>query len=189
MRTLLLVSLLCSALAQADWALEAPSEVTLISIKNTHVAESHRFERLSGHIRDHGEASLTIDLSSIDSLIPVRDQRMRDMLFETGVYPKAVLSTHINTKVLQEARAGISQTYELEGKLQLHGREADVSVPVLIIATANGRLVVTSLKPVFIHAEQFDLVSGIQQLRDVAKLERIGEVVPVNFTLTFAPQP
>lgn len=186
MRTLLLAPLmLLTTLAHANWTLEKPSELTLVSVKNTHLTEVHRFERLQGSIAADGRAELSIDLTSIDSGIPIRDSRMQEFLFETTRFAQATLSASVNPNVLKEAAAGVIQTYDLTGKLQLHGKEADVRVPVLIVPAADGRLVVTSLKPVLIYADQFELTSGIQQLRDIAKLERIGETVPVNFTLIF----
>ena len=190
MRTLLLAPLflLATAAAQADWQLEQPSELTFMSFKNTHLAEVHRFNRMQGNIAEDGEATLSIDLTSVDTAIPIRDTRMQEMLFETSRFASATLTAKVNTKVLQQAAAGAIQTYDLTGKLNLHGLEADVSVPVLIVPAADGRLVVSSLKPVLVQADQFELTAGIQKLRDIAKLERISEVVPVSFTLIFSPK-
>lgn len=191
MRTLILAPLflLATAAAQAGWQLEQPSELTFMSFKNTHMAEIHRFNRMQGNIAEDGEATLSIDLTSVDTAIAIRDTRMQEMLFETSRFASATLTAKVNTKVLQQAVAGAIQTYDLTGKLNLHGLEADVSVPVLIVPAADGRLVVTSLKPVLVQADQFELTAGIQKLRDIAKLERISEVVPVNFTLIFSPKP
>ena len=144
---------------------------------------------MQGNIAEDGEATLSIDLTSVDTAIAIRDTRMQEMLFETSRFASATLTAKVNTKVLQQAAAGAIQTYDLTGKLNLHGLEADVSVPVLIVPAADGRLVVTSLKPVLVQADQFELTAGIQKLRDIAKLERISEVVPVNFTLIFSPKP
>lgn len=190
MRTLILAPLflLATAAAQAGWQLEQPSELTFMSFKNTHMAEIHRFNRMQGNIAEDGEATLSIDLTSVDTAIPIRDTRMQEMLFETSRFASATLTAKVNTKVLQQAAAGAIQTYDLTGKLNLHGLEADVSVPVLIVPAADGRLVVTSLKPVLVQADQFELTAGIQKLRDIAKLERISEVVPVSFTLIFSPK-
>lgn len=190
MRTLLLAPLflLATAAAQAGWQLEQPSELTFMSFKNTHLAEIHRFNRMQGNIAEDGKATLSIDLTSVDTAIPIRDTRMQEMLFETSRFASATLTAKVNTKVLQQAAAGAIQTYDLTGKLNLHGLEADVSVPVLIVPAADGRLVVSSLKPVLVQADQFELTAGIQKLRDIAKLERISEVVPVSFTLIFSPK-
>lgn len=187
MRTLLIASaLLLATTAHADWTLTSPSELTLVSTKNVNIAEVHRFDRLQGSINANGEATLNIDLTSIDSRIEIRDQRMRDFLFETNTYARATLTTSIAPDVFKKAAKGEIQTIELTGKLHIRGKEADVTTPVLVVPAAKGQLVVTSLKPVLIYAEQFGLASGIQQLRDIAKLQTISETVPVSFTLTFS---
>src|SRR5690606_41293842 len=105
MRTLLLAPLflLATAAAQAGWQLEQPSELTFMSFKNTHMAEVHRLNRLQCNIADNGEATLNIDLSSVDTAIAIRDTRMQEMLFETSRFASATLTAKVNTKVLQQA--------------------------------------------------------------------------------------
>ena len=186
MRHVLLVSaLLFSAFTQADWTLQSPSTLTFLSTKNTHLTEVHHFRKISGKVSDQGVAELNIDLTSIDSGIPIRDERMQEFLFETSSFSSATFSAVIPADAMKKARDGISQTLDLKGKLMLHGSEEEISVPVMIVPAQNKQVVITSLKPVLVHADSFALTAGIQKLRDIAKLERIAEVVPVNFTLTF----
>lgn len=168
--------------AQADWQLTQPSEVTLISTKNTDVAEVFRFSRITGAIDNEGNAKVQLDLTSIDSAIDIRDERMRDILFQTKQFPQAVLSAKVDLATLQS-----TQQQNLALSLDLHGKHQALDIPVLVIVDKNDNLVVTSLKPALIHAEEFELVQGIQTLRDIAKLERISNTVPVSFALTFKP--
>lgn len=176
--------LLVSSFTHADWQLTEPSEVTLISTKNSDVAEIFRFSSISGHIDKAGNAKVQLDLASIDSAIEIRDERMRDILFQTKQFPQAVLSAQVDLSALKT-----TQVYPLSFNIELHGKQQTIEVPVLIVADKNGNIVVTSLKPALIHAEEFELVRGIQKLREIAKLERISNTVPVSFTLTFTPAP
>lgn len=187
MRNWLLFGLLATSLSHADWQLAPESELTFLSTKNTSLTEIHRFRSLSGTLSTTGQASLSIDLTSIDSGIPVRDERMQKFLFETSRFTQATLTTVVDPEVLKKAAGGDIQRINLTGKLSLHGNEEDVNVPVLVVPASNGSIVVSSLQPVLIHAENFALAEGIRTLRDIAKLETIAEVVPVSFTLTFAP--
>ena len=187
MRNWLLFGLLATSLSHADWQLAPESELTFLSTKNTSLTEIHRFRSLSGTLSTTGQASLSIDLTSIDSGIPVRDERMQKFLFETSRFTQATLTTVVDPEVLKKAASGDIQRINLTGKLSLHGSEEDVNVPVLVVSASNGSIVVSSLQPVLIHAENFALAEGIRTLRDIAKLETIAEVVPVSFTLTFAP--
>lgn len=188
MRYWILCSLLAASVSHADWALTADSALTFLSIKNTNLTEVHHFRSLSGSLSDQGQAELTIDLASIDSGIPIRDERMQKFLFDTSRFTSATLTTDISADVLAKAAAGSIQQYDLSGKLALHGSEEEVRVPVLIVPAAEGSLVVTSLRPVLIQADAYGMAAGIQKLRDIAKLQSIGETVPVSFSLVFAPQ-
>ena len=96
--TLLVVATLTALTANAEWRLDpATSDLYFMSIKATHVGEVHSFETLSGTVDDKGKASLTVDLASVATLIPIRDQRMRDILFEVDRYPSAMVTAQIET--------------------------------------------------------------------------------------------
>ena len=70
--------------ALADWTLDNErSIVNFISIKNASIGEVHRFRSLAGSVSDDGAVRLVIDLDSVETLIPIRNQRMRELLFET----------------------------------------------------------------------------------------------------------
>ena len=91
----LLTTLLAAALsvpALADHALVGEkSDIRFISVKNAAVAEVHHFKSLSGGIED-GAVSVTIPLVDVETMIPIRNERMQKMLFETELYPKATLT-------------------------------------------------------------------------------------------------
>lgn len=172
----------CSTAALADWQLVKPSEVTLLSTKNTHLSEVFHFKNIQGNIDAAGNTKVELDLTSIDTDIEIRDQRMKDILFKTNLFPKAVLSAKVDPKLLQQ-----THSTTLKFDLHLHGQSQTLSVPVLVVADKNDNIVVTNLKPVLVQANDFELAEGIEKLREIAKLERISETVPVNFTLTFQP--
>jgi len=182
-----LSTLLIANTALADWQLQQPSEVTFVSGKNSHLLEIHRFEKIAGSVSDQGQASITIDLSSIDSRIPVRDQRMRDHLFEVNSFASAEIQAQIPADVMTYIKQGKISSVELPATLSLHGNDEELVLKLLVAPGKQGELVVTSLAPVLIHADDFALTKGIQLLRDIAKLKVIGEVVPVTFALTFVP--
>lgn len=186
---LLSAGLLLSSVAQADWQLAQPSEVTFVTAKNTHLLEVHRFNTLSGTVSDSGEARINIDLSSIDSRIPVRDERMQKHLFEVEQFTSATISAQIPASVISSVKDGKISHITQEATLNLHGSDEQIELELLVVPGRQGEVVISSLKPVLIHADDFALTKGIRMLQDIAKLKVITEVVPVNFTLTFnAPQ-
>jgi len=54
-----------------------------------------------------------------------------------------------------------------------------------ITRLTDNRLLVISVKPVIINAENYNLAEGVGQLRTVAKLPSISTAVPVTFKLMF----
>lgn len=187
MKSVISAALCCAlmpAAALAEWQLAHPSEVSFVSFKNTHLAENHRFKSLQGTVSQAGDAVLRIDLSSIDSGIPIRDERMRDLLFEVSDFSHADIRAQIPASVLSAEQP---QSYELQGQLSLHGSQEQFRTTVMVTPAADGTTTVNSLEPVLVHADSFALSRGLRELRDIAKLDNIAEVVPVSFSLTFQP--
>lgn len=189
MRTLLMAStLFVSVTASADWQLSEPSQVHFLSTKNTHKTEIHEFKHISGSVTNNGKATLTIDLASVETGVPIRNERMQEFLFETPKFATATFTAQIPADMMSKANVGSLESLDLSGVLSLHGKDVPIQLPVFISPVADGSVVVSSALPVLIQANQFDLIAGIQKLRDMAGLERIAEVVPVTFTLTFKPE-
>lgn len=75
--------------AHADWYLDnESSRLSFVTTKNTEIAEVQRFLVLHGKVDAKGAARLEVELDSINSGIPLRDERMRKELFEIKTFPK-----------------------------------------------------------------------------------------------------
>ena len=75
-----------SAAASAQWSLDLDnSQLSFVTVKAEHIAEVHSFSRLEGQIDAAGNARISIDLSSVETGIAIRNERMQSMLFETGL--------------------------------------------------------------------------------------------------------
>ena len=86
---LLLPALLAvSGLAHADWELRNSSRVSYVSIKNNAIAETNVFTGVTGSVNKKGEVAISIDLSSVETQVEIRNQRMRDLFFEVPAIPR-----------------------------------------------------------------------------------------------------
>ncbi len=182
---ILLVGLLFAGSAQAHWSLDNDaSSLSFITVKAEHVAEVHSFDVLSGTIDDDGGVEITIQLASVNTLIPIRNERMQEMLFETNLFPQATIAGTINLDLLTDMSFGASLARTIDFELSLHGETVDLAADVQITRTEEGA-VVSTLKPIVVMADSFALTEGVEKLREVAGLPSISRAVPVSFTLVF----
>jgi hypothetical protein len=178
--------LLSASAAHADWTLDNDaSNLNFISIKASDIAEVHSFDQLEGTVESDGSATVIVTLASVDTLIPVRDERMREMLFEVDVFPVATITTKIDPATVTSLAPGDFIVVTSEVLVELHGEAAPLIMDLRITRLTDTRVAVASLKPVVVNAGMFNLVDGVEQLREVAGLPNISKAVPVTFYLTF----
>jgi polyisoprenoid-binding protein YceI len=182
--------LLVPLTAQAAWRLV--SDRSQINYTTTKIfpgaaksaAENNRFARLDGHVDDDGSAEVLISLDSVATNIAIRDERMRKLVFETERYPAAAVTSQVPVGTLDTP--GLHQI-DLTLQLDLHGAKKAMTVPVSVVSSGD-LLMVSSMSPVLIQAEDFGLVSGLQELTKIAGLMYIPTTVPVSFSLVFQKQ-
>ena len=183
-----LTLLLTAGAARAQWELDNDkSTVNFVSIKNDKVAEIHSFTSLVGYIGTAGKVQLGIDLDSVETLIPIRNERMRELLFDTVKFPAANISAQVDPVILAATADGGVVTADLPVTLSLHGIEQTLTAPVVVVGEGDNRLRVLTSRPVIVNAVDFGLDSGITALREIAGLKAISVAVPVTLQLVFIP--
>ena len=170
----------------ASWTLDNDaSQISFVSVKAGDAGEVHYFKEISGVLSRNGNATVIIQLASVDTLIPLRDGRMREMLFQTELFPTASLSASIDMGALNALEPGDSIDLAVNLTLDLHGTQVSMAAETIVARLGDHRLMVSSRKPVIVNAASVDLVNGIEALREVANLPSISKAVPVSFVLTF----
>ena len=169
-----------------DWKLvNDESSLHFISIKASDIAETHTFKKLSGSVKENGEAHLSINLTSLDTLIPIRNERMGNLLFETKIYPSAVFRLGIDLEKILLTEIGKSSDVEYKGVFEFKNKEFPLSVKLKVIRLSEQSFSVISSEPLLLNAERLGLSRGIEALRVVAGLPSISKSVPVIFSLIF----
>ena len=169
-----------------DWQLDGEtSSVGFVSIKSGEIAEAHRFTDLTGSVTEDGTAELLIALDSVETGIDIRNERMREHLFQTGAYPQARLTARIDLAALEGLEPGQRTTLPLQGTLELHGVSLPVETEVTVTDLNGERVLVETTQPVLLHADDFGLTGGLATLQDLAGLPSITPVVPVTASLVF----
>jgi len=183
--TALSVAVLFAGAAQAHWSLDNDaSTLSFVTVKAEHIAEVHTFDSLSGTIGDDGGVEITIELASVNTMIPIRNERIQEMLFETNLFPDGIITGSIDLDALTDMDAGSSVARQIDFELSLHGQSVALAADVQITRTGEG-VIVSTLKPLVVMADSFALTAGVEMLREVAGLPSISRAVPVSFTVVF----
>lgn len=183
---LILVTVSSLTEASSQWNLNPQqSALNFISIKKASIAETNTFKSFTGSITPSGEVSFNIDLGSVETNIPIRNERMQKHLFKTDKFATATATAKIEPGTINQLKPGDSLALEVPFNLSLHGKSVKLKVDVSVTLLSKNELMVSSVSPVIVNAGQFDLISGINKLKELAGLDSISTAVPVAFNLKF----
>ena len=174
--------LLVTQATLADWRLTAASKVGYVSIKNNAIAEHNYFSGVTGSLNKKGQLKVSIDLSTVETQVDIRNQRMRDLFFEVTQYPEAVVTAQLDMQELAQVESGAPLELVKPFTLSLHGVESTAEAHLRIVSV-GGRAWVSTVRPILISAADFGLEGGVAALRKIAGLEAIAAVVPVSVNL------
>lgn len=177
---------LLSLTAQAEWELNnSASSLYYVTSKAAAISEVNTFTNLSGAITDDGTATLAIDLASVDTAIEIRDQRVKDILFEIEEYPTATITIEIDSSALANLATGSYSISNYDYSLSLHGMTAELNTDLRLSKISDSRIEIQPAQPIIIAAGLFGLAAGVEALREVAGLPSINPNVVVDFSLSF----
>ena len=175
-----------AASANANWYLDGESSrLSFISTKNANISEVQRFLVLHGKVDPKGLAQVQVELESVNSGVPLRDERMRKELFEIQTFPEALITTQIDLRPINDLAPGAQLELRLPLTVDLHGKQHTYNAELLATRLDDRRFQVVTLEPLVINAEDFDLAPGLERLRKLADVSAISLSVPVGAVLIF----
>ncbi len=74
----------------------------------------------------------------------------------------------------------------MAGTLSIHGVTRELEATLLLTRAGDDRVLVATTAPVIVSADALDLGEGVERLREVAGLNSITPMVPVELVLSFA---
>ncbi len=170
--------------ASADWVLSAAdSKLSFGSVKKDEIGEVHQFTSLTGAVDAAGTATVTIDLSSVETMIDIRNERMAEFVFDGIANP--VVTAGIDLDALSSLATGEMQIIDMEGSLAFGNAEIAIEAPLAVIRLGEARVLVTTADMIFVNVADLGLTEGIDKLMELAELPSITRVVPVTFRLVF----
>ncbi len=182
----LLLTLGVSLSAQANWYLDGESSrLSFITTQNANVANVHRFLVLHGKVDRKGHAQLRIEMDSVNSAVPLRDERMRDLLFDFKNFPEAQITAQIDLQPINDLASGAQLELHLPVTVSLRGKQHTYEAELLATRLDERRFQVVTLEPLMLQAEDFGLQPQLETLRKLAGLSAISFSVPVGAVLIF----
>lgn len=171
--------------AAADWTIDSDnSALHFMSTKNAQVTEVHQFDSFEGSISDDGKLIVTVDLSSVNTAIDIRNTRMQEMLFNVSKYAEASFEASL-PETMTNLETGDVVSGKVDGILMLHGKAVPTSFSITASKVSDDTISVSTSEPTLVKAEAFGLADGVAALQKVAGLNSITTTVPVTFSVTF----
>ena len=178
--------LLFSSFSFSEWSLvNEESKLNFFSTKASNIEEVHTFKTLSGIVTENGTALFKVNLGSVETLIPIRNERMENLLFETQIYPTAVFRLEVDLEKILSLEEGKSLAEKYRGKLELKGKQFPLELNIITTRLNSQSFSVVSFEPLLLNADRLGLSEGIESLRTIVGLPSISKSVPVTFSLIF----
>jgi polyisoprenoid-binding protein YceI len=175
-----------TAAVAGTWSLDSSaSYLNFATTKNTHNVEVHNFTSINGDISAAGVATLTIDLSTVNTGVALRDERMRGLLFDVTNFPTATVTVAVPATLISSLAVGQSAATSISASLNLHGVTGAITTKVSVQKLSANRVLVQSLSPILVKAGDYALTDGVEALRAAVGIASISVAVPVDFALVF----
>jgi len=178
-------SLMTVTPALAEWrSVDGDSRIAFGSIKKDVVGEVHHFNSVSGLVSEAGELKIDIDLSSVETNIDIRNERMTKHVFDAGK-ATATITAQIDMSEINNLKPGEMTVVEVETQLAFAGSENDVDAEMLVARLSENRVLVTTSDFIMLSTEDLGIDAGVDELMKLAKLPGITRVTPVAIRMVF----
>jgi len=169
----------------AQWkSVDDQSSIAFGSVKKNTVGEVHTFEGVTGTVGENGELTINIDVSSVETNIDIRNERMAKHVFKDNGITATITGT-IDMDEVKSMAVGDVNMVDVEAKLALGGASADIEAEMLVARLADNRVLVTTANMLFVSTADLGIDEGVDMLMKLAKLPGITRAVPVTIRMVF----
>lgn len=167
-----------------NWTLSSEgSHLAYGTIKKDTVGEVNSFTTLSGHVTPDGRAEIKIDLSSVETNIDIRNERMIEYVFrKAGI---ATLIANFDMAEVSGLGVGETTTVDAEAVLSLAGKDVEFEAEMFVARLSESSVLVSTNDMVFLGTEDAGINAGVDKLMELASLPSITRTVPVTARLIF----
>lgn len=184
----LALALSSNLVSAADWQLDnSQSALHFVSVKNAVIAETHQFRQLTGKW-DGRDISISIPVSSLDTLIPIRNERILQYVLHAGQFAVITVSAQLQQDTLAKLAIRDSLVLELPLSVTIAAETVPLNARLRITRLSANTLQAVTEAPLMLNTNSFKLTDGIAKLQELAGLNSIETLVPVSFNVRFNQQ-
>lgn len=159
------------------------SSISFATIKKSYIVEPATLGGIKGNVDETGHFSITVPFSSLSTGIPIRDERLNDLFFETKNFPMLSVEGTVSMSDLDKSNALLQQA--IPAKVTLFGNTQDVTLNMNIIKSEDDIFAFT-YKPVIINGATFGIPEeNLKKVAETVGNIAISDTVPVNVNLIF----
>lgn len=179
------LAIIFAGMANADtWTLDGEaSHLAFGSIKKDKIGEVNSFSGLKGTVDADGKADVTIDLTTLETNIDIRNERMLEHVFKGA--GEAQLTAQLDMDEVKGLAVGEMAVVDVEGALSLLGVSTELDLEMVVVRLAENKVMALSNDMVFVGTEELGVTAGIDKLMELAKLPGITRTSPVTLRLVF----
>ncbi len=182
--TATIFSLSASAAFAESWTLDgSASQLSFGSIKNNWNGEVHSFSGLNGSVSKDGAVNVTIDLTTVETNIDIRNERMLEYVFKAA--NSAQITAQIDMAEVSNLAVGESKVLDVGGSVSVVGTAVDLDTQMFVMRVSEGKAMVATNAMIFLDVEDAGLTPGIDKLMELAGLDGITRSSPVTMRLMF----
>jgi hypothetical protein len=188
-RLLLILATTSFFTSAANWQLNPEqSSLNFVSVKNSTVAETHQFTNLSGSWSEQGAVQIQIPVASIETHIPIRNQRILDFVLNAKRYTEITALANIKPDSIAGLGVGKSTVITLPLTLNLAGETMTLMTNIRVLKVNATTIQATTESPIILNVDTAKLTAGVDKLQQLAKLNDISKIVPVTFSVSFSTE-
>ena len=134
-----------------------------------------------------GQVDVAVDLSSVETLVDIRNERMVEHVFKN--IATANVTAQMDMAALEKLGIGEDTVVEFDGSLAFLGQDVDVYTELYALRVSENRVLVTSNDMLFLSVDELGITPGIDKLQEIAGLDGITRAVPITLRMMFDNSP
>ncbi|MFL9989386.1 YceI family protein [Paraburkholderia sediminicola] len=152
------------------------------------IQEVQTFKQIDGVVGDDGKLEFNVELGSVETNIPLRNERLKGMLFKVADNPTAVFTGTVDASQFKAMPLGAFANVSLNGQLTINGQSKLLSASLRVDKLASGALRVSTGVPIIVNLNDYGLQDGVTALRTMMNLNVLASSAPVTFSVVLKPE-